>query len=86
MAQKKMKVKCRRITASMRNILIFLSDFFCALLLAELGLCGCIWDFSSCSQRGLLFPAVRGILTVLASLVVEHGLWNSSFSSCGARA
>ena len=29
---------------------------------------------SSCGERGLLFVAVRGLLTALASLVVEHGL------------
>ena len=30
--------------------------------------------FSSCGERGLLFVAVCGLLTVVASLVVEHGL------------
>ena len=30
--------------------------------------------FSSCSERGLLFLVVRGLLIVVASLVVEHGL------------
>ena len=29
---------------------------------------------SSCSERGLLFIAVRGLLTVVTSLVAEHGL------------
>ena len=29
---------------------------------------------SSCGERGLLFVAVRGLLIVVASLVVEHGL------------
>ena len=29
--------------------------------------------FSSCGKRGLLFSAVRGFLTAVASLVVEHG-------------
>ena len=29
---------------------------------------------SSCSERGLLFVGVRGLLTAVASLVVEHGL------------
>ena len=47
--------------------------------------------FSSCSKRGLLFVAVRGLLTAVASLVAEHGLQGSSshcggFSSCRARA
>ena len=30
--------------------------------------------FSSCSERGLLFIVVRGLLIAVASLVVEHGL------------
>ena len=30
--------------------------------------------FSSCSERGLLFVAVRWLLTAVASLVAEHGL------------
>ena len=37
--------------------------------------------FSSCSEWGLLFIAVHGLLIAVASLVVEHGL-----SSCGSRA
>ena len=39
------------------------------------------WDFvavcglfSSCVERGLLFVAVRGLLIVVSSLVVEHRL------------
>ena len=32
------------------------------------------WAFSSCSERGLLFVAVPGLLVVVASLVVENGL------------
>ena len=30
--------------------------------------------FSSCSERGLLFVAVHGLLIAVASLVAEHGL------------
>ena len=30
--------------------------------------------FSGCGERGILFVAVRGLLIVVASLVVEHGL------------
>ena len=30
--------------------------------------------FSSCSEWGLLFVAVRGLLIAVASLVPEHGL------------
>ena len=41
---------------------------------AALGLCCCVRAFSSCRERGLLFVAVHGLLIVVASLVVEHGL------------
>ena len=44
------------------------------LLLAALGLRGCARAFSSCGEWGLLFVAVCGLLIVVASLVVEHGL------------
>ena len=30
--------------------------------------------FSGCSEQGLLFAAVHGLLIVVGSLVVEHGL------------
>ena len=42
--------------------------------LAALGLHCCTWAFSSCSERGLLFPAVCGLLIAVASFVEEHGL------------
>ena len=44
------------------------------LFLAALGLCCCVWDFSSCSEWGLLFIAVHRLLIEVASLVAEHGL------------
>ena len=34
----------------------------------------CRRAFSSCSERGLLFVAVRELLIAVASLVAEHGL------------
>ena len=40
-----------------------------------MGLRRCAQAFSSCSDQGLLFVAVRGLLTAVASLVAEHGLW-----------
>ena len=43
------------------------------LFLAALGV-RCCGAFSSCSEQGLLFVAVRGLLIVVASLVAEHGL------------
>ena len=42
--------------------------------MAVLGLHCCAWAFSSCGEWGLLFIVVRGLLIVVASLVVEHGL------------
>ena len=39
-----------------------------------LGLCCWAWAFSSCGEQGLLFVVVRGRLTAVASLVVEHRL------------
>ena len=50
---------------------------------AVLGLCCCAQAFSSCGERGLLFVAVRRLLTAVASLVAEHGLQAWGFSSCG---
>ena len=44
------------------------------LSLAVSGLRCCTQAFSTCGERGLLFVAVRGLLIVVASLVVEHGL------------
>ena len=48
--------------------------FFFNLFLAVLGLYCCMRAFSSCRAGGLLFVAVRGLLTAVASLVAEHGL------------
>ena len=48
--------------------------YFIYLLLAVLGLRCCARAFSSCGERGLLFVAVRGLLTAVASFVAEHGL------------
>ena len=42
--------------------------------LAALGFRCCTRAFSSCGEPGLLFIAVRGLLTSVASLVAEHGL------------
>ena len=42
--------------------------------LAVVGLCCCERAISSCSELGLLFLAVCGLLIVVASLVAEHRL------------
>ena len=36
--------------------------------------------FSSCGKWGLLLVEVRGLLTAVASLVTEHGLWGTQAS------
>ena len=59
---------------------------FIYLFLAALGLCFCARAFSSCSERGPLFIAVRGPLTVAASLVAEQRLQTRRLSICGSRA
>ena len=51
-----------------------------------LGLRFCARAFSSCSKRRPLFIAVRGPLTVAASLVAEHRLQTHRLSNCGSRA
>ena len=52
----------------------FLMNLFIYLFLAALGFRSCVQAFSSCGERGLLFVAVRGLLTPVASLVVQHRL------------
>ena len=51
-----------------------------------LGLRFCARAFSSCDERGPLFIAVHGPLTVAASLVAEHRLQTRRLSSCGSQA
>ena len=46
----------------------------------------CATAFSSCGKRGPLFIAVRGPLTIAASLVVGHRLQTRRLSNCGSRA
>ena len=54
--------------------------------MAVLGLRFCARAFSSCGKWGPLFIALRGPLTIAASLVAEHGLQTRRLSSCGSRA
>ena len=54
--------------------------------MAVLGLCFYVRAFSSCGERGPLFIAVRGPLTIAASLAVEHRLQTRRLSNCGWRA
>ena len=60
-------------------LFIYLFIYF----LAVLGLRFCARAFSSCGKRGPLFIAMRGPLTIAASLVAEHRLQSRRLSSCG---
>ena len=59
--------------------------YFIYLFMAVLGLRFCARAFSSCGKRGPLLIAVRGPLTIAASLVAEHRLQTRRLSNCGSR-
>ena len=61
------------LSASSILLFIYLFNLF-KKFLAVLGLCCCMWTFSSCGKQGLLFVAVHRFLIAVASLVAEHGL------------
>ena len=52
----------------------FLINLFIYLFLAALGLHCCARAFSGCSEQGVLFVVMRGLLIAVASLVAEQGL------------
>ena len=62
----------RQQPSSYSKVIFFFN--FIYLFLAALGLRRCARAFSSCGEQGLLFAAVRRLLTAVASLVAEHGL------------
>ena len=66
--------------------IFFFNKFIYLFILAVLGLRFCARDFSSCGERGSLFIAVRGPLTIAAFPVAEHRLQTRRLSSCGSRA
>ena len=68
----------------LRFILFYLFFKF-YLFLAALGLRCCARAFSSCSEWGLLFVAVHGLLIAVASLVAEHGPQSVQASVVAAR-
>ena len=59
---------------TLEALLFFSINLFICLFLAALGLPCCAWAFSRCSERGLLFVGVHGLLIAVAPLVAEHGL------------
>jgi len=50
-------------------------------MFGALGSLLCAQAFSGCGEQGLLFTVGLGLLTAVASLVVERGLWSSGSSS-----
>ena len=70
-----------KVACTQQSLFIYL---FIYLFLAVLGLRFCARAFSSCGKWGPLFIAVRGSLTIAASLVVEHRLQTCRLSSCGS--
>ena len=70
------------------HFFFFLRSFllFIYLFMAVLGLRFCARAFSSCGKWGPLLIAVRGPLTITASLAAEHRLQTRRLSSCGSRA
>ena len=70
----------------MQFFLFFFFYKFIYLFLAVLGLRFCARAFPSRSERGPLFIAVHGPLTIAASPVAENRLQTRRLSSCGSRA
>ena len=60
--------------AEMFGFLYLNKKYLFILFLVALGLHCCTQAFSSCSEWGLLFIVVHGLLTVVASLIAEHRL------------
>ena len=65
---------------------IFFFNFIYLFIYGCVGLRFCARAFSSCGKRGPFFIAVRGPLTIAASLVAEHRLQTRRLSNCGSRA
>ena len=64
-------------------LFIYVCMYVC---MAVLGLRFCARAFSSCGEWGPLFIAVRGPVTIAASVVAEHRLQTRRLSSRGSRA
>ena len=87
---KKPERRCEALTSTdffFLTFFFFLTlGLFIYLFMAVLGLRFCVRAFSSCSERGTVFIAVRGPLIIAASLVAEHRLQTRRLSNCGSRA
>ena len=62
------------LSVSSFSFFLIKKNYLFYLFLAAFSLYCCAWAFSSCRELELLFVAVRGLLTAVASLVAEHGL------------
>ena len=81
------KFRCKILCAFFFKYWFFFFKYlFIYLFMAVLGLRFCARAFSRCGKWGPLFIAVRGPLTVAASLVAEHRLQTRRLSNCGSRA
>ena len=69
-----MKRQVPRDSTFMRYYLFIYLFIYLFYFLGALGLHCSPQAFSSCGERGLLFIVVCGLLIVVASLIVEHGL------------
>ena len=72
-------------TQEIHSLFFFFFNFM-YLFMAVLGLRFCARAFSNCGKLGRLFIAVRGPLTIAASLAAEHRLQTRRLSNCGSRA
>ena len=68
------------------NFSLFLKKDLFVCFLAAVGLCCCMWAFSSCSDRELFFIAVLGFLIAVASLLQSPGSRHPGSSSCSTGA
>ena len=66
--------------------IVFKFYLFIYLFMAVLGLRFCARALPNFGKRGPLLIAVRGPLTIAASLVAEHRLQMRRLSNCGSRA
>ena len=81
------KYQCFTVSPYILLAIFFLNFIYLFILfMAVLDLRFCARAFSSCGERGPLFIAVRGPLTIAASPVAEHRLQTRRLSNCGSRA
>ena len=83
--EKSKVIKASKSGMCRNQVLFFFFNKLINLFLAVLGLRFCARAFSSCGERGPLFIAVRGPLTIAAFLVAEHRLQTRKLSRCGSR-